>query len=104
LLLLLSFAHAASHCKSNYTKDQMNYSRAYWFNFLPFYHMGFRVKYQVNSKLGLNYWLVNGHKPDGANERLQGRNARIRGELKQADHVDDELLLWPGESRRNPND
>ena len=46
--------------EGNYTKDQMNYSRAYWFNFLPFYHMGFRVKYQVNSKLGLNYWLVNG--------------------------------------------
>src|SRR5271167_2258392 len=46
--------------EGNYTKDQMNYSRAYWFNFLPFYHMGFRVKYQVNAKLGLNYWIVNG--------------------------------------------
>ena len=46
--------------EGNYTKDQMNYSRAYWFNFLPFYHMGFRVKYQVNNKFGLNYWLVNG--------------------------------------------
>ena len=46
--------------EGNYTKDQMNYSRSYWFNFLPFYHMGFRVKYQVNAKLGLNYWLVNG--------------------------------------------
>ena len=47
--------------EGNYTKDQMNYSRAYWFNFLPFYHEGFRVKYQVNSKFGLNYWLVNGN-------------------------------------------
>ncbi len=47
--------------EGNYTKDQMNYSRSYWFNFLPFYHMGFRVKYQVNSKLGLNYWVVNGN-------------------------------------------
>ena len=46
--------------EGNYTKDQMNYSRAYWFNFLPFYHMGFRVKYQVNDKFRLNYWLVNG--------------------------------------------
>lgn len=46
--------------EGNYTKDQMNYSRSYWFNFLPFYHMGFRVKYQVNQWLGLNYWLVNG--------------------------------------------
>src|ERR1022692_4493728 len=24
--------------EGNYTKDQMNYSRSYWFNFLPFYH------------------------------------------------------------------
>ena len=46
--------------EGNYTKDQLNYSRAYWFDFLPFYHMGFRVKYQVNDKLGLTYWLVNG--------------------------------------------
>ena len=46
--------------EGNYTKDQMNSSRAYWVDFLPFYHMGFRVKYQVNEKLGLNYWLVNG--------------------------------------------
>jgi hypothetical protein len=46
--------------EGNYTKDQMNYSRSYWFNFLPFYHMGFRVRYQVNDKLDLNYWVVNG--------------------------------------------
>jgi hypothetical protein len=46
--------------EGNYTKDQMNYSRSYWFVFLPFYHEGFRVKYQVNSKFGLNYWLING--------------------------------------------
>jgi hypothetical protein len=46
--------------EGNYTKDQMNYSRSYWFDFLPFYHMGARVHYQVNSVLGLNYWMVNG--------------------------------------------
>ena len=46
--------------EGNYTQWQMNYSRAYWFNFLPFYHEGFRVKYQVNSKFGLQYWLING--------------------------------------------
>jgi Putative beta-barrel porin-2, OmpL-like. bbp2 len=46
--------------EGNYTKDQMNYSRSYWFDFLPFYHMGFRMKYQVNDKLALNYWIVNG--------------------------------------------
>jgi hypothetical protein len=46
--------------EGNYTKDQMNYSRAYWFNFLPFYHMGVRANYKVNDKLTLNYWVVNG--------------------------------------------
>jgi Putative beta-barrel porin-2, OmpL-like. bbp2 len=46
--------------EGNYTKDQMNYSRSYWFDFLPFYHMGFRVSYPVNEKLTLNYWLING--------------------------------------------
>jgi hypothetical protein len=46
--------------EGNYTKDQMNYSRAYWFDFLPFYHLGLRASYKVNDKLILNYWLVNG--------------------------------------------
>jgi Putative beta-barrel porin-2, OmpL-like. bbp2 len=46
--------------ENNYTKDQMNYSRSYWFDFLPFYHMGGRVNYKLNEKLSLNYWIVNG--------------------------------------------
>ena len=46
--------------EGNYTKDQMNYSRSYWFDFLPFYHMGARVHYQFNNKLGVNYWITNG--------------------------------------------
>jgi len=46
--------------ENNYTKDQNNYSRSYWFNFLPFYHMGLRTTYQVNRWLTANYWLVNG--------------------------------------------
>jgi Putative beta-barrel porin-2, OmpL-like. bbp2 len=46
--------------EGNYTKDQMNYSRSYWFDFLPFYHMGVRATYKVNDKLALNYWVVNG--------------------------------------------
>jgi len=46
--------------EGNYTKDQMNYSRSYWFDFLPFYHMGVRAAYKVNDKLTLNYWVVNG--------------------------------------------
>jgi len=46
--------------EGNYTKDQINYSRSYWFNFLPFYHMGARLNYKVNSALAVNYWITNG--------------------------------------------
>jgi len=46
--------------EGNYTKDQMNYSRSFWFSFLPFYHMGLRATYPVNDRFSLNYWVVNG--------------------------------------------
>jgi hypothetical protein len=46
--------------EGNYTKDQINYSRSYLFNYLPFYHMGFRLSYPVTDRLSLGYWLVNG--------------------------------------------
>jgi hypothetical protein len=46
--------------EGNYTKDQINYSRSYWFDFLPFYHMGARVTFPVNERFTLNYWVVNG--------------------------------------------
>ena len=46
--------------ETNYSKDQMNYSRSYFFNFLPFYHFGFRTRYEVNDKLTLMYHVING--------------------------------------------
>src|ERR1700684_4253740 len=46
--------------EGNYTKHQINYSRSYLFDFLPFYHMGVRAAYKVNDKLTVNYWLDNG--------------------------------------------
>lgn len=46
--------------ENNYTKDQINYSRSYWFNYLPYYHMGFRAAYPLTSKLNVSYWLTNG--------------------------------------------
>jgi hypothetical protein len=46
--------------EGNYTKDQVNYSRSFFFDALPFYHMGVRASYKVNDKLALNYWIVNG--------------------------------------------
>jgi len=46
--------------EGNYTKDQINYSRSFLFDFLPFYHMGVRAAYKVNDALTLNYWIDNG--------------------------------------------
>lgn len=46
--------------EGNYTQFQINYTRSYWFNYLPFYHMGVRANYKVNKWLALNYWIVNG--------------------------------------------
>ena len=46
--------------EGNYTKDQINYSRSYYYDFLPFYHMGVRANYPLNSRFTLTYWVVNG--------------------------------------------
>jgi uncharacterized coiled-coil protein SlyX len=46
--------------EGNYTQDQMNYSRSYWFNFLPFYYTGVRTHYQFSDQFGVNYWVTNG--------------------------------------------
>lgn len=46
--------------EGNYTKDQFNYTRSFYYYFLPFYHTGVRVSYPLNDKLTLNYWVVNG--------------------------------------------
>jgi putative OmpL-like beta-barrel porin-2 len=46
--------------EGNFTKDQINYTRSFYFYFLPFYHAGVRTAYHVNEKLQLNYWVVNG--------------------------------------------
>jgi hypothetical protein len=46
--------------ETNYAKDNNNFSRAYLFNFLPFYHSGLRVAVPVNDRLTLTYMLTNG--------------------------------------------
>lgn len=46
--------------EGNYTKDQIAYSRAYSFNFLPYYHTGLRASYALTPKINFMYWLVNG--------------------------------------------
>ena len=60
--LTLDFGKFASSLgyETNYAKDNYNYSRSYYFNFLPFYHFGLRAKYSVNDKVTLMYHLMNG--------------------------------------------
>ena len=85
--------------EGNYTKYQINYSRSYWFNFLPFYHMGIRANYEVNKKLALNYWIVNG---TNQTEPTNGFKDEMFGFVltPEQDHqLDHELLLRPGASR-----
>ncbi len=60
--LRLDFGKFASALGSggNYTKDQMNYSRSFLFNYLPYYHTGLRSSYDLSPKANITYWLVNG--------------------------------------------
>jgi hypothetical protein len=46
--------------EGTYTKDQINYSRSFWFSFLPFYHMGLRASFPLSDRFTVNYWVVNG--------------------------------------------
>jgi hypothetical protein len=68
--------------EGNYTKDQMNYSRAYWFSFLPFYHMGVRVTVPFSNRFSFNYWVVNGtnqvEATNGFKDELFGFTAKPR--------------------------
>ena len=85
--------------EGNYTQYQINYSRSYWFDFLPFYHMGGKLTYPVNKKLALNYWIVNGtnqtEPTNGFKDELFGLVVHSHQECQ----LDGELLLWPGTSK-----
>ena len=59
--------------EGNYTKDQMNYSRSYWFNFLPFYHMGLRANIPITEQFSVNYWVVNGANETEATNGFKGQ-------------------------------
>jgi hypothetical protein len=60
--LQVDFGKFASNLgiETNYAKDNQAFSRAYLFNFLPFYHSGLRVSSPVNDRLTLMYTLTNG--------------------------------------------
>jgi Putative beta-barrel porin-2, OmpL-like. bbp2 len=71
--------------EGNYTKDQINYSRAFWYDFLPFYHMGVRASYPLTNQFTLNYWAVNGtnqvEATNGFKDELFGFTAKPRKSL-----------------------
>jgi putative OmpL-like beta-barrel porin-2 len=46
--------------ETNYAKDNNHFSRAYLFNFLPFYHSGVRMALPVSDAVTLMYMLTNG--------------------------------------------
>jgi len=46
--------------ETNYAKDNSQFSRAYLFNFLPFYHSGLRASLPLNDKVTVMYMLTNG--------------------------------------------
>ena len=46
--------------ETNYAKDNNHFSRAYLFNFLPFYHSGLRMTYPATDWVTLMYMLTNG--------------------------------------------
>jgi hypothetical protein len=46
--------------EGNYTKDQLNYSRSFWFDYLPYYHMGVRAKLALDDRWAVNAWVTNG--------------------------------------------
>jgi Putative beta-barrel porin-2, OmpL-like. bbp2 len=52
--------YSALGFENNYAYDEINYSRSFYFDFLPFYHMGLRTTYSFNDKLTVQHWLVNG--------------------------------------------
>jgi hypothetical protein len=68
--------------EGNYTKDQMNYSRSFWFDFLPFYHMGLRANIPITNAFSVNYWVVNGtnqtEATNGFKNQLFGFTAKPR--------------------------
>lgn len=46
--------------ETNYAKDNNHFSRAYLFNFLPFYHSGLRATLPVSDDVTVMYMLTNG--------------------------------------------
>jgi hypothetical protein len=84
--------------ETNYTKDNFNYSRSYFFNFLPFYHLGFRAKYPVNDQLTVMYHLINGVQQS---EDFNGfKSQHVALIVKPAERVTAQFNYYVGQEQR----
>lgn len=87
--------------ETNYTKDNFNYSRAYFFNYLPFYHMGFRASYPVSDRLTATYWLVNGA---NQSEDFNGfKSQALLLTMKPAGRITWQANYYVGQEQRDRN-
>lgn len=87
--------------ETNYTKDNFNYSRSYFFNFLPFYHTGFRAAYPVGDKLTVTGWLVNGA---NQTEDFNGfKSAAALVTYKPTSRVTTQFNYYNGQEQRDRN-
>jgi hypothetical protein len=86
--------------EGNYTKDQINYSRSYFFNFLPFYHMGVRATLPLNERVSLTYWLVNGA---NQTEDFNGFKSQLgQAVIKPTKNITWTLNYYNGREQRDP--
>lgn len=87
--------------ETNYTKDNFNYTRAYFFNFLPFYHLGFRTTYAFNDKFTATHWLVNGAQQS---EDFNGfKSQAVLLTIKPASRVTLQTNYYSGKEQRDRN-
>ncbi len=90
---------SALGAEGNYTKDQINYSRSYFFNLLPFYHTGFRASYPVNDNLSIAYWLVNGG--NQTEDFNGGKSQNFQAVIKPAKNVVWTMQYYFGQEHRD---
>ena len=87
--------------ETNYTKDNFNYSRSYYFNFLPFYHFGFRTKYPINDKVTVMYHLVNGVQQSEDFNGFKSHHAALI--LSPSRRVSGQINYYFGQEQRDRN-
>ncbi len=85
--------------ETNYTKDNLNYSRSYYFNFLPFYHFGFRAKYPVNDRVAVMYHLMNGTQQSEDFNRFKSQHVALI--LTPTRRVNWQVNYYAGRERRD---